>query len=65
MPEKYRIRTFCSHFYWLFACIGKQILLASIFRQLCLQKCDQGNYRLSWWKTFWRLDNIDAVLRQN
>ena len=32
----------------------KQILLASIFRQLFLSNWKQANDRLSWWKPFWR-----------
>ena len=35
MPEDYIKCGFFGHFYWLFTCIWKQILPASILRQLC------------------------------
>ena len=34
--DVYRMWIFYSHFYWFFTCICKQILPASIFRQLHL-----------------------------
>ena len=35
--------SFVSHFYWFITCLSQQILTVSIFRQLCLQNCRQGN----------------------
>ena len=43
---------FYNHFYWFFTRLWKQILLASMFRQLCLQNCKHTNGRLSWWQSF-------------
>ena len=42
-----------SQFYWFFISLWKQILSASIFRQLHLYNCRQANDRLSWWQNFW------------
>ena len=39
----------------------QKMLSASIFRRLCLKNYKQRNDRLSWWKSFWRLDIISAV----
>ena len=44
-----------------FSWLPKQILAACIFRQLCLLNYRQANDRLSCWKTFWRLDLINAL----
>ena len=49
------ISRFCTH-------IQQEILSASIFRILCLQNCKQTDHKLSWQKSFWRLDIINAVL---
>ena len=35
LPEDGECNSF-SHFYWFITCLSQQILLASIFRQLCL-----------------------------
>ena len=35
-------------FYWFSTCIQKQILSASICKQLCLQNCKQTNDNLFW-----------------
>ena len=59
----YRMWIFYSHFYWLFTCIWKQILPANIFRKLCLKNYKETYDRLSYWKSFWRLDIINALLR--
>ena len=59
----YRMQIFYSHFYWFLSCILKQILTASIFRQLRLKNYKQTNDRLSWWQSFWRLNIINGALR--
>ena len=56
---------FDSHFYCFFTCIQQQVLPSSKFRYMCLWNCPQSNDILSWWKSFWRLEIINAVLRQN
>ena len=53
----------CKSFSWFFTCIRQQLLSAIIFRQLRLQNCKQINDRFSWWKSCWRLDTINALLR--
>ena len=37
------------------------MLSTSIFRQFCLKNCKETSDRLSWWKSFWRLDIMNAV----
>ena len=36
VPEDGRMKKIFSHFYWFFTYLWKQILAASMFRQMCL-----------------------------